>query len=552
MPEINSSTLAFVVTLLEAAGVRYGKLDIARVSRNTLVNGDYLPYIAIFATNFLLWVTWRLIYTTFLNPLRNLPSPPNGSIFTGHGAAVFGKPPGVELHSWVESVPNDGIIYFRSYLNQDSLLLTGPRAFADVLQRNCYDFEKPPQLRTFLGRVQGDGLSVVEGGQHKFQRKILNPAFHIRHIKDLYPLFWEKGHVLVDALERSLTAGRSSGVVEMTEWASRVSMDIIGVAALGKEFGTLSDPEHPIMLQFKELFEFTTEGAVYFALSMVLPQSLIEWSPFFKKPKETMGPGVQRLRKAGHGMLEEKKARRVSEDVDILSVILRSESFPDENLVDQLITFLAAGHETTANALTWACHLLATHQTTQTSLREEIRTAGLLPTAEVNAAKFEALPLLNGVINEALRLFPGAPILLRECVRASTIQGQYVPRGTQVILCPWAINRSQQLWGERASEFVPERWIDTNDEGTSKPNNHGGAESNYSFLTFLQGPRRCIGENFSRAELRCLICALVGKFKIEMANPEEKIVTAGIVGLKARDGMHLRLTPLLNPEALSS
>lgn len=267
----------------------------------------------------------------------------NGSILTGHGSAVFGKPPGVELLSWVESVPNDGIIYFRSYLNQDTLLLTGPQALADVLQRNCYDFEKPSQLRSFLQRVQGDGLSVVEGSQHKFQRKALNPAFNIRVIKGLYPLFWGKARALVDALRQTIDKAGSSATVEMTEWASRASMDIIGVAALGKEFDTLTHHKHPIMLQFQELFEFTTEGAIYFAASMVLPQWLIEYSPFFKGPKEIMGPGVQRLRKAGYEMVQEKKNACSAESVDILSIILRADSFSDDNLVDQLITFLAAG-----------------------------------------------------------------------------------------------------------------------------------------------------------------------------------------------------------------
>lgn len=147
------------------------------------------------------------------------------------------------------------------------------------------------------------------------------------------------------------------------------------------------------------------------------------------------------------------------------------------------------------------------------------------------------------MISESLRLFPGAPVLLRESVRPTFIQDQYIPVGTQVILCPWAVNRNPELWGEDAGKFVPERWIDRDGEKV-KANNHGGAPSNYAFLTFLQGPRRCIGENFSRSELKCLLAALVGNFEIVMKDPQEKIVPTGVIGLKPEAGMHVTLKAL--------
>lgn len=94
-----------------------------------------------------------------LGQLTNRKQHQNSPILTGNGSAVFGKPPGEELLSWVETVPNDGIIHFRGYFNQDNLLLTGAKSLADVLQKRCYDFEKPAKLRALLGRVQGDAYS---------------------------------------------------------------------------------------------------------------------------------------------------------------------------------------------------------------------------------------------------------------------------------------------------------------------------------------------------------------------------------------------------------
>lgn len=250
--------------------------------------------------------------------------------------------------TWVETVPHDSMIYFRGWFNQGTLLLTGPKALSDCLQKNCYDWEKPEQLRKFLGRVQGDGLSVVEGNLHKFQRKALNPAFHMRSIKDLYPLFWAKAQVLVETLKSEFKIASPSvdapltGTVEMGEWASRVSMDIIGVAALGRDLKTLANPNHPIMTGFAALFDFNLEAVMYLLANLVLPQQLVAWSPFFKKSKNIMGPVVDELRSMGYDMVQDKKAEK-TQQVDILSVLLRTESFSDTNLVDQLITILAAG-----------------------------------------------------------------------------------------------------------------------------------------------------------------------------------------------------------------
>lgn len=100
---------------------------------------------------------------------------------------------------------------------------------------------------------------------------------------------------------------------------------------------------------------------------------------------------------------------------------------------------------------------------------------------------------------------------MRVAANDATLAGQFIPKGTTVILAPWAINTSTTLWGPDALEFKPERWLDA--DGTA--NNRGGADSNYSFLTFLHGPRSCIGQRFAQAEFACLLAAWVGSFETE-------------------------------------
>jgi cytochrome P450 len=145
------------------------------------------------------------------------------------------------------------------------------------------------------------------------------------------------------------------------------------------------------------------------------------------------------------------------------------------------------------------------------------------------ASLLEGMPYLNGVCNEVLRLFPTIPLTARITVRDTTM-----------IVAPWAINRNPKLWGPDSEEFVPERWIDKNGRATM----NGGAESNYAFLTFLHGPRSCIGERFARAELRSLLAALVGSFEFEMADPDEKVIVGGTITSKPKNGMKLKLRPV--------
>lgn len=232
---------------------------------------------------------------------------------------------------------------------------------------------------------------------------------------------------------------------------------------------------------------------------------------------------------------------------DILSLMIRSNNFSDENLVDQLLTFLAAGHETTSSALTWATMLLSQRPEHQKKLRAEIYEhisspnflSDLTSGADI-ANVLENMPFLNGVCNEVLRLYPTIPTTARVAVRDTKIGYNLIPKDTMIFIVPWAINRSTKLWGPDAGEFVPERWIDP---ATGRATMNGGADSNYAFLTFLHGPRSCIGERFARAELRALLAALVGAFEFQMADPTEKVIVGGTVTSKPVNGMRLKLVP---------
>ena len=148
------------------------------------------------------------------------------------------------------------------------------------------------------------------------------------------------------------------------------------------------------------------------------------------------------------------------------------------------------------------------------------------------------MPYLTAVCNETLRLYPAAPTTARHAIKPTTVGTHYIPRGTQACISPWAINRNRALWGADADKYNPARWLDGPNAAT------GGATSPYALLTFLHGPRSCIGQSFARTEMKCLLAALVMRFRFELAEPDQKVEVGGFITIKPHNGLRLILYDL--------
>ncbi|KAI1359098.1 cytochrome P450 [Xylaria arbuscula] len=484
---------------------------------------------------------WGFIYPRFLSPLRHLQGPRN-FISLAHRTLIEKDRPGGDLFlELIKKYPDQEILNLTAFDYQ--VVVTKPRLLPDLLVHRPYDFIKPPKLSGLLRHVLGDGLIMVEGDQHKFLRKNSMPAFSFRHIKDLYPMIWNKSNLMCEVLKEALETGegRDTGAVDLANWTSRVTLDIIGVAGMGREFNMLKKAEDPILGIYEQLLEPAPEKLLFAMSSILLGLNFVRLLPW--RMNSLFRYLTSSLSDFCMPMIQEKKdAILESKDdhFDILSLLIKSGNFTDLQLRDQLLTFLAAGHETTSSALSWACYLLSKHQDMQEKLREEIHQA--LPnsmkidkTTDL-AGILEPLPILNGIMNETLRLYPTVPLTLRQAVRDSNLGGQVIPKGVTVVISMWQINRSPELWGPDAGEFRPERWITA-----GKPNSNGGANSNYEFSTFLHGPRSCIGQGFAKAEMRCLLASMIRTFSWDLAMDESKIIPKGAITIKPNNGLLLRL-----------
>ena len=291
------------------------------------------------------------------------------------------------------------------------------------------------------------------------------PAFNFRHIKDLYPLFWDKTRELVLALDDEVARPRDGAekpdrVVKTQRWASRATLDIIGEAGMGKTFGAIENEHGELVKIYETITTPSSMAKVMQLLNLLLPFWVVALLPV--KRNNEMRDATRSLRRVCRSMIAEKHERLregKQSGIDILSIAIESGGFSDENLVDQMMTFLAAGHETTATALTWAILNLCHYPGVQKRLREELKGAHLPdirdPGATISSETIDKIPYLNAVCNEVLRFSTPVPFTFREAVADEYIQGQIVPKGTTVVMSPLAVNLSKKFWGPDADEFKP-------------------------------------------------------------------------------------------------
>ncbi|KAL4873053.1 hypothetical protein BDV12DRAFT_161243 [Aspergillus spectabilis] len=533
------------------ARIPWGMLYVSVVGYATLTSSFLTFLILSVALTALRILHATHLYPAFLTPIKHIPTPPKRSWVTGNSDTYVIQTPFEDIQGWTKSVPHNGLLRYYIVGNMERVLVATPKALSELLVQNAYDYQKPEMMRRSLERIAGKhGILLVEGLEHKRHRKNLMPAFSYRHIKDLYPTFWDKSVEMVKCIEKDLQTRGSAddNIVEIRPWASRATLDIIGLAGMDRDFGSLADPKNELAAQYHRVLRDPPLWLkLLFAAGVILGGArFIQVLPI-ERNRDIL-EGSRYVRQVAQQLISEKRERikhnpdELERGKDILSVALNSGTFTDEELIDQMMTFLAAGHETTSTALQWSIYALCKYPDVQKRLREEIR-ANLPPTSLetpelTTAATLDSLPYLHAVCNEVLRFHPSVPITFRDPPHDTTLAGTLIPKGTMLTICPEVINHHPDLWGPDAHKFDPERWL-----GPGRANT-GGANSNYALMTFLHGPRSCIGQGFAKAELACLVAATVGRFHMELKDPNAKLEVKRSATVSPLDGVLARLTPL--------
>jgi cytochrome P450 len=237
------------------------------------------------------------------------------------------------------------MIYFRGFLNADHLLLTSPQAITEVLVQRPYIFTKTKAARNLLRRISGNSLFVVEGDEHKHLRKNIQPSFNFRNIRDLYPVFWSKSMDMIEAIKHSAPPDNETSIItNISLWANKATLDAIGVAALGRDFNTLKNMNDELVKHYETMTTTKWDVQVVFIANAFLPRWTLRLIPGGINKRITAA--TTELRRLCRYFLQERE-----KDVgrggqkDILLQLIRSNALSDEELIDQLLTFIAAGEE---------------------------------------------------------------------------------------------------------------------------------------------------------------------------------------------------------------
>ncbi|KAI3324595.1 cytochrome P450 4A12A [Xylariaceae sp. AK1471] len=495
------------------------------------------------------WAIYKFIlYPNLFSPLRHIPTVDGDKWWSSQSLKLYrdNRVRGDLQAQWIDTIPHEnGLIRYRTITNKEHLIVASPKSLREVLVTKNYHFVKPELLKIGLKRFAGMGIILAEGDEHKAQRKSLMPAFESRHIKDMYSVMWDISAHAVNSLMHDVSANKDF-TMDIDDWTSFVTLGIICVAGLGLDIDSVLNQDE-VYTNLRKVYKmvFKQERAdiimlflrVYILPSWALPYVPLKRNKVLRKASEDLRAECRKL--IHQRKIELKNGVMDETEKNILTVALSYSGFTDENLVDQLCTFLAAGHETTATALTWTVYILSIHPDIQTKLREEIRAhlpspSHSLPSAqELSAIIDNQMPYLSAVYQEILRFFAPVPATFREAIVDTTIQGYEIPKGTQLILCPRGTNRDKALWGEDAKEFNPDRFLSQekyqqeqyrdplHEDHHADEKTAPGHRSNFATMTFLHGPRSCIGQSFSKAELAIVTATLVGRFEFALVDESQ-------------------------------
>ena len=370
-----------------------------------------------------------------------------------------------------------------------------------ALQKNQKNYTKSPIQTRDLAKYIGKGLLTAEGNHWQKQRKLIQPAFHKSQL-----------NVLVETIQKTILA-------ELKNIKTGNPIDIFPIFN-DLAFQTVVKSIFNIDISDKDItsLQHTTEATQKMLVQELRQPFLVWWFNLSGKTKKHLDL-TQNSRLILKRLVEERKQSTNKHD-DLLDMLLNAKyedgSSMDENqLVDEILILFAAGHETTSNALTFTCELLARNPESQLKILEEIQTIK----AESNDLMYwiKNANYTKLVIEESMRLYPPAYFIDRVNIDEENFNGMILPKGSNLLFSVYEIHRHPDFW-KHPEEFMPERFLDEN------------IKFSKIYYPFGAGPRMCIGNNFAMYEMILTIIALVEQF--EILEKKEPIQIKPLITLK--------------------
>lgn len=459
-----------------------------------------------------------------------------------------------------------GAVKIHGLLGCHQVYVSDPKAMYHMLVKDAAIYEETTWYTDGNMLVFGPGLLSTVGDHHRKQRRMLNPVFSIKNIRNLTPMFYSVVQKLRDAILLQTKNGPHE--IDMLMWMSRAALEIVGTGGLGTSIDPLVPDPKAITAYGKSIKDLIPCAFRLSMFRMFIPFFKSLGPPAFRRLLLELTPSsnLQRIKHTVDVMTETSESiyreklqalrkgdevviKQLGEGKDVMSILLKantsaaaSERLPEDELIAQMSTFMFAGHDTTSSALSQILYCLAKNAGEQNKLREEIITSGIVDRDEVSYDELMTLPYLDAICKETLRVHPPINFMARTARKdvilplgtpcksedgQSEMDHLCIREGQNLIVAFGAVNRLKSVWGADAEEWKPERWLAPLPKSVADAHIAGVYSS---LMTFSAGPRSCIGFKYAELEMKMILAVLVKSFRFEL--PTDKTIVWNLGGIQ--------------------
>ncbi|MFW5966101.1 MAG: cytochrome P450 [Persicimonas sp.] len=439
-------------------------------------------------------------------------------------------PTGLEVASWLSHARRDTFGAFASLAREYGdvarcpllpghalYLCSSPEAAKHVLQDNHRGYKKAVTY-DYLEPVVGKGLLTSHGDLWLRQRRLVAPMFHRKRVRTYLETMAESTAQMLDDWAQL----DDDDTIDVAEQMSQLTLSVAGKILFNRDIGRDSDwIGESMLLLFRDINQRILS---LFSLPRAIP------TPHNRRVQKALDD----LEDLVYGMIEERRGRADQFD-DLLSTFMLAEDeetgerMSDEEIRDEIMTFMIAGHDTTSNLLAWALYLLSKHPGTRARLESEID--DVLEARVPDIDEVRSLDFLEQVVDETLRLYPPAWTIEREPIEDDVIAGYHIPAGSIVAVGPYFVHHNPRVW-ENPEGFDPDRF----GPDAERPDHR------YAHFPFGGGPRMCVGADFAILEAKIILAAITRNFRLDLV-PFQKVEPEATVTLYPKDGIEMTLRP---------
>ncbi len=397
-------------------------------------------------------------------------------------------------------------------------LLAHPDHVQHVLHDSHRNYDKNNLDYAILRRLMGNGLLTSEGALWRRQRKLMAPMFHRQRVAAFGSLIVD---LTLNMLDRWQAMAKSGEPFDVAAEMARLALAIVAKALFTADVSDEAEEIGRAMtLLNRQMAEF----------------SLLDLIPVIPLPRKRRSRVASDTLRRVVGKIVAERRRSFQRSEDLLSMLLDAqdadsgERMSEQQVYDEVLTLLVAGHETTANALAWTWYLLSQHPRAEAALHDEL--AGVLGGSPPTVTDLPKLNYTRMVIEESMRLYPPAWIVSRNTIADDEIGGYRVPRGTTVMLCSFITHRHPGFW-EEPERFDPEHFSAERSNG----------RPSYAYFPFGGGPRVCIGNGFAMTEAQLVLATVAQRYRLKLL-PGHPVEPHPLITLRPRHGILMTAHPL--------